>query len=190
MDIAAEKAKARDYARQRIKEMAPHQRDAESRSICRRIKENLPPHPVTICVYSAIPAEASLDMLMPELLRRGDRVYLPRFSNNELHFGLLTEETELVRGELKILEPPMGAEEPDLSAIDIVLTPGLAFDREKHRLGRGNGGYDRWLEKLRKANNHVQIWGVALDCQMLREVPVEAHDRTVDAVVTPREMIA
>lgn len=189
MDLSAEKAAARVSVKERIARLIPEQREAESRSISRRIFENLPPAPIEICVYSAVPQEASLAFLLPLLWERGDTVFLPRFSNNALTFGKIEEDTTLLKGQLGILEPPMGSDAPSLEGIHLVITPGLAFDRSGNRLGRGNGGYDKWFEKLKAVNDHVKLWGVALDCQLLREVPHDAKDQTMDAIATPRELI-
>ncbi len=189
MHIADEKAQARASIRERIGHLAPHERDAESRSICRRVLEYLPPAPLHICLYHAIPSEASLDALLPALWERGDTVFLPRFAGGTLTFGQLDADTILIKGQLNILEPPPSSPSPRLDALDIVLTPGMAFDRLGHRLGRGNGGYDRWLQQLRAANSHVQVWGTALDCQLLPTVPSEPHDQLMDAIVTPREIV-
>ncbi len=175
--------------RQRLQELKPEVRDAESRSICRRILENLPPAPLSICIYHALSSEASLAMLLPALWDRGDSVFLARFLSGKLSFGQIEEETTLLKGMLGILEPPLDALSPSVEGIDLVLTPGLAFDRTGARLGRGNGGYDKWFALLKGVNSHVRIWGIALDCQMLPELPTEAHDVRMNAVVTPREFI-
>ncbi len=65
-----------------------------------------------------------------------------------------------------------------------VLLPGLGFDRKLHRLGRGAGFYDRYLEG-------IQIYkvGVAFAEQLVEELPVEPHDVGVDAVITDRDVL-
>ncbi len=68
----------------------------------------------------------------------------------------------------------------------VVLVPGRAFDAKGARLGRGNGGYDKWIAQERSRNAPYQYWGVAFECQVVDEVPVEAHDQKLDAVVTAR----
>ena len=73
-------------------------------------------------------------------------------------------------------EPP-----PDPLTIDVVIVPGTAFTRDGHRLGQGGGWYDRFLQTVRP--DCVTI-GVAFSEQILDEVPVEAHDIPVHAVVT------
>jgi 5-formyltetrahydrofolate cyclo-ligase len=77
-----------------------------------------------------------------------------------------------------------GASEPVGGTIarapDLVLVPGLAFDATGARLGRGQGFYDRWL----RANPLVRSLGICFKCQILENLPYEAHDARVDAIVT------
>ncbi|CAN5620596.1 5-formyltetrahydrofolate cyclo-ligase [soil metagenome] len=63
---------------------------------------------------------------------------------------------------------------------DLILVPGLAFDRQGHRMGRGGGFYDRWLEEYPS----VQKIGLCFSCQLVELVPTEAHDARMDLVVT------
>ena len=73
---------------------------------------------------------------------------------------------------------PMGAPFKDFSQIDVALIPGLAFDTNGHRLGRGKGYYDRFLTAFTG-----KTIGVCFDFQKVAEVPVDAHDVAVDRVV-------
>jgi len=63
--------------------------------------------------------------------------------------------------------------------IDLVIVPGIAFDWQKNRLGRGKGFYDRFFEK----NNLLKI-GVCFDFQFLETVPHSKHDIKMDIIVT------
>jgi 5-formyltetrahydrofolate cyclo-ligase len=63
---------------------------------------------------------------------------------------------------------------------DLVLVPGLAFDTTGARLGRGKGFYDRWLA----ANPTVCSVGICFKCQIVENLPSEAHDARVSAIVT------
>jgi 5-formyltetrahydrofolate cyclo-ligase len=63
--------------------------------------------------------------------------------------------------------------------IDLIVVPGLAFDRLCHRLGRGGGYYDRYLPKCRG----VTV-GLAYEFQMADSLPLEAHDAQLDFVAT------
>jgi 5-formyltetrahydrofolate cyclo-ligase len=72
-------------------------------------------------------------------------------------------------------------EEPDPAAIDLVVVPGVAFTASGHRLGQGGGWYDRFLTGLRPG---VQRIGVCFRECLVDEIPTEAHDITMDLVIT------
>ena len=84
---------------------------------------------------------------------------------------------DLCEGAYHIMEP-IGTPFTDLAQIDLALIPGLAFDAQGHRLGRGKGYYDRFLA----AFTGTTI-GVCFDFQKVAEVPVDAHDIAVNRVV-------
>jgi 5-formyltetrahydrofolate cyclo-ligase len=91
----------------------------------------------------------------------------------------------LAPGRYGILEPISGTTWP-VEKIDFILTPGLAYDRNGNRLGRGAGLYDRFLsDKMRKA----VACGAALAEQVVDSVPINKDDYPVDMLVTDREVI-
>jgi 5-formyltetrahydrofolate cyclo-ligase len=91
----------------------------------------------------------------------------------------------------ELLSGPFGAPEPVGSIPapppDLVLVPGLAFDRAGHRLGRGGGFYDRFLETL--PSPRPTLCGVCFSCQIVPAVPREAHDARVDFVLTEEGLV-
>ncbi|HVW66901.1 MAG TPA: 5-formyltetrahydrofolate cyclo-ligase [Candidatus Peribacteraceae bacterium] len=184
----------KELLRQRIKERGSRVSDkdrlAESRSICRRIVENLPAGPLTVCAYAAMRSEADLHTLLEELLARpGTRIFLPRFTRSFFEFREIHALDDLTPGRFNLPEPLPSSALLNLKDVTLALLPGIAFDRSGNRLGRGNGGYDRWLADLRKFNPDANVWGIALEYQLTDKIPVEPHDLPVDAVVTPRELI-
>jgi len=68
--------------------------------------------------------------------------------------------------------------------VDLVVTPGLAFDSSGGRLGHGGGHYDRLLAGT--TMQQAFKVGLALECQMVERVPMNARDIRLDAVVTER----
>ncbi|MDI1364307.1 MAG: 5-formyltetrahydrofolate cyclo-ligase [bacterium] len=72
---------------------------------------------------------------------------------------------------------------------DLVVVPLLAFDRDGRRLGQGGGYYDRALETL-KARGEVFVLGLAYGGQETANLPHEAHDQALDAILTEKEYIA
>jgi 5-formyltetrahydrofolate cyclo-ligase len=132
--------------------------------------------------------EVDIRPLLTELLTRGVALYLPCFEKI-LAFRRVTDLASLVPGELKIPEPPPESDELDPAILDIAIVPGRAFDAHGGRLGRGNGGYDRWIHVQRATNARTQYWAVAFECQMVDIVPMEPHDERIDAVVTDRGVL-
>lgn len=86
-------------------------------------------------------------------------------------------------GRFHILEPQTP---PYKGMIDIVLVPGVAFDRRCNRLGRGGGYYDRFLSHRRGS----VLVGVAFDFQLVERVPTRFFDKRLDMVISPSQTIA
>lgn len=93
--------------------------------------------------------------------------------------------SELVLGKFKIPEPAPEAPCIPLKELDLVLVPGVAFDRTGRRLGRGRGFYDRLLAEVRGIK-----CGVAYDWQVVAKLPDEPHDIKMDFVLTPSQLFS
>jgi len=132
--------------------------------------------------FSAIRSEIDPSPLMQALADRDASLALPVAAARDqpLIFLAWTKDTQLVRGMYGIFEPSSDAEEVEP---DIVLVPLAAFDRRGHRIGYGGGYYDRTLDFLR-ANSTVRAIGVAYAGQEVDELPRDAHDHPLDAVIT------
>mgnify|MGYP004447358323 CR=1 FL=1 len=103
-------------------------------------------------------------------------IFLPKVDGDDLLIIKYTG-TNLVPGAFNILEPCGESVSPDI--IDVIVVPGVAFDRMGNRMGRGRGFYDRLL-----AATHATKIGVAFSCQIVESVPTDAHDIAMDFVVT------
>jgi 5-formyltetrahydrofolate cyclo-ligase len=89
-------------------------------------------------------------------------------------------EQELAEGPFGIREPLASVRTGEAPVPDLVLAPGLVFDLRGGRLGRGKGFYDRYLAGFRGFKA-----GLAYDVQFMgKNLPLDAHDQTMDAVVT------
>jgi 5-formyltetrahydrofolate cyclo-ligase len=91
----------------------------------------------------------------------------------------------LVSGLYNILTPD---EEANIVTPTVLLVPILGFDTYGHRLGHGEGYYDRTLESLR-AKNHIMAIGIAFDCQEVEIIPNLEHDEPMNYIVTPTRVI-
>lgn len=103
--------------------------------------------------------------------------YLPRVNGVNLDI-LPYDSSKLHLGAFNI-EEPVGNDTVDVSAIELIIVPGVAYDRRGNRIGRGKGFYDRLLRDSRA----VKI-GVAYHCQLVDDIEPDEFDIPVDYVVT------
>ncbi len=189
MHIRDEKQLLRTRIKERGMHLKPQEYVAESRSLCKRVIENLPDGQQTICAYMPMPSEADIAPLIAELLQKGHKIFIPRFTRSSFEFRGVESLDDVYPGKFGLLEPLPSAPLLNLQDVTLVLLPAVGFDRTGNRLGRGNGGYDKFLEELKKVNPSALTWGIALEYQLTDTVPTEPHDRKVDAIVTARELI-
>lgn len=105
---------------------------------------------------------------------------LPCVDGDDLRIRQYTGPECLVAGEQFGIGEPTGDEWSALDAIDLIVVPGVAFDRRCNRMGRGRGFYDRLL----KSTPHATKIGIAYDFQVLDEIPVEPFDVAMDTVIS------
>lgn len=145
----------------------------------------------TVAAYVSVGAEPGTLPLLDALRARGVRVLLPALlPDNDLDWGAYTGEGSLARvqhgGKMALFEPAGKRLGPDaVTEADVVLLPGLAVDTRGMRLGRGGGSYDRVLARLEAADARPALVVLLYDAEVVEHVPEEAHDRPVQAVVTP-----
>lgn len=179
------KASLRQEVRARLNAMTPDGRVATSREICSRLRQQAIWHSASaILFYAPMADEPDIWPLVEERLAAGKTVGLPRFAAGRSGYvaGQVRDLARDIRlGKFHIREPSGDGPELALSKFDLILVPGLAFDRKGRRLGRGQGYYDRWLKDARR----VTLCGVAFEEQWLEEIPAAEHDITMQFVVTP-----
>lgn len=137
-----------------------------------------------ILMYYSLPDELTTEATLNRWQGAGRQVYLPRV-NGELLDIMPYVPDNMAKGAFGIKEPSGGIV-ADSGCIDMVIVPGVAFDCECNRLGRGRGYYDRLLSGMRA---DVVTIGVGYDFQLIDHVPVDEHDIKLDYVVTPSCLI-
>lgn len=140
----------------------------------------------SIGVYHATPHEAPARSYAKFYFERGHAIAMPRFTsrNAPMRFAEHTdpyEDSDCEVGPYGLAQPRSDAED---IAPDLLFVPLLGFTRDGERLGQGGGHYDRWLA----AHPETLAVGLAWDCQLLDNLPSEAHDKHLDAVVTPTRL--
>ena len=138
---------------------------------------------MVVCAYVPDDDEAGGPGLLTTLSRSGARVLLPVPPEvGPLGWAAYTGPADLVRGRFGIPVPSAAPGPPELIAgADLVVVPAVAVDRLGNRLGRGGGYYDRSLEL---AGPRPRLLALVDAENLVDSVPVERHDRPVDAVVT------
>ncbi|WAI01521.1 5-formyltetrahydrofolate cyclo-ligase [Methanogenium organophilum] len=171
----------RQTLRQKRQEIPPEQYAARSREITTSLLKTLKPFE-TILVYSSKPPEVDTRPLIRSLLNEGKNIIVPIIQREDcsLRLSYIRTADVLVPSTFNVPEP-IGNEIPaDPADIDVALIPLLGFDDAGNRIGYGAGYYDRFLSK------HTQFptVGVAFAVQRCVQIPHEATDQTLDAVVT------
>ncbi len=156
--MSGDKAALRDEMRHRLRELTAEDREAYSEEICERVLEMEQwADARSIVLFTPLPSEPIITPLILDCkARKATCVTVPQSPKNEADLHL-----------------------PD--TIDLILVPGLAFSKDRHRLGRGGGFFDKLLAgRLKEAFK----LGICFSFQLVEVVPTEGHDVVVDAVVT------
>ncbi len=162
----------------------PAVRAAASDTICAELlKMDVIRDAKTWFIYVSYGSEVGTYELIRKLMSQGSTVTVPRISGPEMLPQQIRAWDELRLGEFGILAPSSG--ETFTGAIDVCVCPGVAFTERGERLGAGRGYYDRYLA----AHSPRLAIGLALECQIVPQVPMELHDRRMDFVITEKRII-
>ena len=163
MSIAAKKQKLRQQCRAAIAALSAEKKAAASKNICQQLLPKLADKAV-VAAFLPMPDEPNITPLLSHLQTKGTRVAFP---------------TEEKSGHLLFFDHKSTPVAP--ADIDVVLVPGLAFTSAGHRLGRGRGCYDRYLQALPKSATAI---GLCFLCSYLPKLPTEKHDQQVALVIS------
>lgn len=140
----------------------------------------------TVMFYVDVRDEVRTRQALPTAIQGDKRIVIPFCVDGELELFHLESMDELSVGMYKILEPR--AELRDVASkrlqpqdLDLIMVPGVAFDKNGGRTGHGKGYYDKLLQHARSNSPLVAL---AFECQMFPEIPVQHHDIYMDKVVT------
>lgn len=136
-----------------------------------------------ILFYAPLAGELDLWQLLQDSLAAGKTVALPRFDaeQNSYAAALIQDAAQDIQtGQFGVREPRPECASVALNRLDLLLVPGVAFDRDGGRVGRGRGFYDRLLSGFDGV-----ACGVAFDQQIVARVPSEPHDARLKCILTP-----
>ncbi|WP_020470666.1 5-formyltetrahydrofolate cyclo-ligase [Zavarzinella formosa] len=185
-DIAELKKKLREQAH--ANRNAQTNKDELSANICAKFMA-LPAYTAakTVMFYIDVRSEVRTRQSLPDALAYGKKIIVPWCNEaGELELFHLENMDELAVGMYKILEP-----KPELRGLpekqckpedlDLVMVPGVAFDRHGARMGHGKGYYDKLLQHSRPDTPLVAL---AFECQLFPEIPMAPHDIHMDKIIT------
>ncbi len=141
-----------------------------------------------ISLYNSDENEVDTEGLWQAARRQGKYVYYPRVTvdKQDVEFVRRHDNEPLIPGVFDLLVPPGEDILRSVARTDLVLIPGVGFDRAGHRLGRGRGYYDRALRGVLAGALRV---GLAHECQVVPHIPADPHDECVDYIVTEKRLI-
>lgn len=178
--------------RARLRAMSPALRAEASLVIC-QAAASLPAFTKSRCValFAPLPSEPDVHPLIEEAWAQGKRVVLPLM----IKHGTVPELDwhEVTRWDDVVVPGPFGLREPDplrcarvkLAELDCAFVPGVAFDAESYRLGRGGGFYDSFLGRAPAALSCI---GLFFSTQKVERVPREGHDQRLRSIITEDEL--
>lgn len=174
-----DKKNMRKYYRQLRDQMDQEEVKCLSEKICRYLLDSdMYGRSQFIYAYYPLGNEVDIRSVAEDAWKQGKRVAFPKVFGEEMRFFEVKDFSQLHPGSFHVMEP----EETD--PVDwenaLVLTPGVAFDRKRNRMGYGKGYYDRHFECKRD----VVMIGVAYELQVADQIPVGRFDRVLDGLVT------
>lgn len=137
----------------------------------------------TIFFFASFRSEIDTIGMIKRSLEAGITVVLPRVEGRDLVLYQIKGLHELVPGCWDIPEPSVLTDDRkiNVNAVDAIIIPGAAFDEAGNRIGYGGGFYDRLLAQLHKP---VPIIAPTYEEQVIESVPMDAHDKKVNIIVT------
>jgi len=136
----------------------------------------------TVMFFMSFGKEIHTHKIVEEALKN-KTVVVPKIVDNEIVPCVINDFTELQEGRYRILEP-VEIKKANPDEIDIVLVPGIAFDKGGYRIGYGKGYYDHFLKDL----NVLKI-GLCMDFQVIEKIPNEELDVKINRIITEKSVI-
>lgn len=137
-----------------------------------------------IMAYMPLGNETDTADIIKQSFADGKKVALPVTNQitGEIAPHIITEKTKFKPGAFSVDEPT-DSQIADLSEIDVVIVPGIAFDRTGNRVGFGKGCYDMFLQ-----NSRAIKAGFCYEFQLADEIPADKHDIKMDYVITENKL--
>ncbi|MBR5844568.1 MAG: 5-formyltetrahydrofolate cyclo-ligase [Bacteroidaceae bacterium] len=177
-----DKASLRRQMRQSKAALTPEQKSAESSAVWQHVESTAVfAQAEHVLLYHSLPDELGSHDVIDRWVALGKSVYLPVVIGDDLVVRRYSSEA-MQQGEFNIMEPT--GLDVDTDVLQLIIVPGVAFDRNGNRLGRGKGYYDRLLSRTK-----ATCIGVCYECQLVPAIPAEPHDKVMHYIITPEGVV-
>lgn len=180
------KKEARNYIQSMKALLSPEDIAFRSQRIIDRLKHcDVFLRSENILTYVSYNQEVDTHSLIQDCLSMGKHVFVPKVHGKKMEFHQITSFGMLCPGTYGILEPDNEMQPEWDSLYGLMIMPGLAFDRQRNRVGYGGGFYDRYL----CGRSGIVKAAVCFDFQLLEQIETEAHDLKPDLLICENETI-
>lgn len=186
------KEQIRVYQKKQRDSLSQEDRAVWNKMIRRRLQDSAKYHECRrIFAFVSFRSEVDTHDIIRQALEDGKEVFVPRVEDGGMEFYRIYELDGLVTSSFGVPEPVSSENQRFTEAIkrsnNLMLMPGLAFDRTGNRIGYGAGYYDRYL-LLHPTMDFYKI-ALAYEFQIMTELPTEEYDIRVDEIISPDEVI-
>ena len=133
----------------------------------------------TIGIYISFGSEVDTDLLIRNSILEKE-ICVPVIINKEMIFSKIESDTKYTNNKYGILEPN---KLKPINKIDLLIIPGICFDKDKNRIGFGGGYYDRYLN-----NQDIKTIAICFEEQITEHIPNEKHDVKVKKIITDKSI--
>lgn len=155
--------------------------EAKTKSIANSLKET-PAYKSAGSIYCYVDYnhEVGTKGIIEDAWKAGKKVYVPKVLGKEMDFFQIQSFSDLEAGCKGILEPKEDFKKMATGKEGLMILPGVAFDKDCHRIGYGGGFYDRYLA----GHLNLKKIAIAFSCQIFEEIPWEEFDISPDMIIT------
>ncbi|XP_040824836.1 5-formyltetrahydrofolate cyclo-ligase isoform X1 [Ochotona curzoniae] len=190
--VSGAKRSLRAELKQRLRAISSEERLRQSRLLTQKVLAHSQyQQSKRISIFLSMPDEIETEEIIKDIFRQGKTCFIPRYRFQSNHMDMvklesLEEISLLPKTSWNIHQPSESdAREEALSTggLDLIFMPGLGFDRHGHRLGRGKGYYDTYLQRCLQQGGKPYTIALAFREQICPQVPVDNSDVSVDEVL-------
>ncbi|XP_034880174.1 5-formyltetrahydrofolate cyclo-ligase isoform X1 [Mirounga angustirostris] len=191
--VSSAKRSLRAELKQRLRAMSAEERLRQSRLLAQKVMAHSRyQKSERISIFLSMQDEIETEEIIKDIFRRGKTCFIPRYQFQSNHMDMVKlaspeEVSSLPKTSWNIHQPgedEVREEALSTGGLDLIFMPGLGFDKQGNRLGRGRGYYDTYLKRcLEEQDVRPYTMALAFREQICPQVPVDENDMKVDEVL-------